>query len=362
MSYPSYATGDVNAVKIWAKGAAVAMREKLDIAPLIGKDMSAIIQEKTELNKGKGDTIRFNLRTVLTGDGFTEGQRAQGNGEGLSYWQDEVKINELGHVASPTSEHTIDNQRVPFEARDEGKDALSEWWAKRMSVTFFNQVCGYTPANSSPYGVKFTGHNTVTAPTTNRKIFATTAVTTDQGLGSSDKFNLNCIDRAITKATIGDNALRRPSMGGAKKWVCYMHPQQSEDMQTNTSTGQWFSIAQAALMGGQGKENSLYTGAIGMYKDTILRVCQDVTPGVHSSSGASVANTRRAVFLGAQSAALAYGKGGNPAIGKFRWTEKYDDHERLFEMGCWGLVGMKKAVFNSQEDQGAITISSYSAI
>lgn len=357
--YTTFAAGDANAVKVWSKAVTVATREKCEVSALMGNDENSVIQIKSELEKGKGDVVKFNLRAVLSGDGFTEGQRAQGNGESLTFYQDSVTINELGHVASPTSEYTIDAQRVPFEPREEGKSALSEWWAKRLSVASMNQLCGYTPANSAPYGVKYTLHNTVTESSSTRKMWATASVTADESLGSSDKMTLTAIDRALTKAQVGDNQMRPVSINGGQKFVCYVHPQQAEDIQTNASTGQWFSIQQAALMGGQ--KHGLYNGALGEYKGVILRKSQDVTLGVNSSSGVSVANVRRAMLLGAQALMLAYGRKGNPAKQKLRWTEKYDDHDRLFEMGAWGILGAKKAVFNS-EDQGVIRISSYSAI
>lgn len=359
--YTSFAVGDANAVKVWSKAVTVAVREKCEVGRLQGKDDESIIQVKDELEKGKGDTVKFNLRAVLNGDGFTENQRGSGNGESLTYYQDEIKINELGHIASPTSEHTIDAQRVPFEPRNEGKGALTEWWAKRMSVTFFNQVCGYLPANSAPYGVKYTGNNAVSAYTSGRRLWATTSVSADESLGSSDKMTLTAIDRALTLATVGDNQMRPVMINGQQKFVLYMHPQQAEDLTTNTSTGQWFSIQQAAMQGGNITKSGLYTGALGEYKGVILRKCQDVTKGVNSSTNAAVSNTRRAVMLGAQAAVMAYGKKGNPGQQKFRWTETYEDHGRLFEMGAWAIWGIKKAVFNST-DQGAMTISTYSAL
>lgn len=360
MSYTSFAVGDSNAVKVWSKAVTVAVREKCEIGKLQGKDEDSIIQVKDELEKGKGDVVKFNLRALLNGDGFTENQRGQGNGESLTFYQDSITINELGHIASPTSEFTIDAQRVPFEPRNEGKSALTEWWAKRMSVSFFNHVCGFLPANSSPYGVKYTANNAVTAHVATRRLWATTSVTADESLGSSDKMTLTAIDRALTAATLGNSQMRKVMINGSEKFVLYMHPQQVEDLTTNTSTGQWFSIQQAAMQGGNVSKNPLYTGALGEYKGVILRQCVDVTQGVNSSTNAAVSNTRRAVMLGAQSAIMAHTKRGNPGNNKYRWTEKYDDHDRLFEMGAWSIWGLKKAVFNSV-DFGAITISTYSA-
>lgn len=357
--YTTYATGDSNAVKLWAKDLFHAQREKCDVAPLMGKSEDSIIQVRTELEKGKGDVVRFNIQTVLSGDGFTEGQRAQGNGESASVYQDSVTINELGHVYAPPSENSIDHQRVPFDLREGAKKMLAEWWAKRMSVAVLAQAAGYLPYNSAPYGVKYTLHNTITAASTNRKMWATSSVTADQSLGSSDKMNLTVLDRANTKARVGDNMLRPVSINGGQKFVCYMHPQQAEDVMTNTSTGQWFGIQQAALQGGQ--KHGIYNGALGEYKGIVMRTSQDVPLGVHGSTGVSVANVRRAVLMGCQAIVMAHGNKSHPAQQKFRWTEKEDDHGRLFECGAWAILGAKKTVFNS-EDQGVISISSYSAI
>jgi N4-gp56 family major capsid protein len=356
----TFAVGDANAVKLWSKGVQVAVREKAEIGKLMGKSADSIVQIKTETSKGKGDTIKFNLRAPLNGDGFTEGQRGTGNGENLTFHQASVIINELGHIAQPTSEFTIDAQRVPFEPRDEGRDALVEWFAKRISVTAFNHWCGYLPANSAPYGVKYTGNNTVVAHSSTRKVWATASVTADESLGSSDKANLNMIDRAKTLAALGDNQLRPAMVGGQPKFLSYFHPQQIEDITTNTTTGQWFSIQQAALQGGLITKNPIFTGAIGDYKGVIMRQTQDVTLGVNSSTGVSVANVRRAVMLGAQAGVCAYTSRGNPGQGKYRWTEKYDDHDRVLEMGSWTIWGFVKPQFNSV-DQGTITMSSYSS-
>jgi hypothetical protein len=68
-------------------------------------------------------------------------------------------LDELGHVVGVKSENTIDAQRVPFDLRAEAKDGLADWWMDRLSVSFFNQVCGYTVQTNT----KFTGLNAVRA-------------------------------------------------------------------------------------------------------------------------------------------------------------------------------------------------------
>lgn len=113
-------------------------------------------------------------------------------------------MNELGHVVGVKSQNTIDAQRVPFDLREEAKAGLGEWWSDRQSVSMFNQVCGFTPANTvaAGSGLKYTGLNPVTAPT--RHIRAGTA-TDDQSLTATDVFTLELIDNAIEQATTGSD-------------------------------------------------------------------------------------------------------------------------------------------------------------
>lgn len=361
MSYTSFAVNDANAIKLWSKKTIAAERDTMDIQKLIGEDADSIIQEKSDLKKSRGDTIKFNLRAVVRGSGFGAGQTAQGNATALSFYQDQVVIDELGNTIGAKSENTIDAQRVPMNMRDEGKDGLVEWWRQRKAVCFFNQVCGNTAANTEVpdvSGIKFTGHNVVTAPTSGRIIRS--AGSTDQAITSGDTFTVALIDRAKEIAGIGDNIIRPIMVDGQPKHVMYLHPAQVTSLRTNAGSGGWLDIQKAAMMGGQITKNPIYTGAVGEWNSVVLRVSQDVTLGVHSSTGAAVANTRRAVLLGAQAAVIAYGKSNDNGT-TYRWSEELFDHGRNLELGAWSIWGMKKVVFNSA-DFGTLVVSSYAAL
>lgn len=134
MATTSFGVNDAMAIKLWSKMLAVAEREYLDIAPLIGEGDNSIIQLKSESRKGPGDKVTFGLRARLTGEGKSESEVAEGNGESLSIYSDAITINELGHVVGVRSDNTIDAQRVPFDLRQQSKDALGEWWSDRKSV------------------------------------------------------------------------------------------------------------------------------------------------------------------------------------------------------------------------------------
>ena len=365
MSATSFGVNDALAVKLWSKILAVAERDSLEIAPLMGDDDNAIIHVKDETELGQGDRVTFSLRARGTQKGFTEGQTAEGNAESLTFFSDNILINELGCNFGARSQNTIDQQRIPFELREQCKNTASDWWKDRKAAVFFNQVCGFTPANteSATSGIVYTGHNAVTAPVGTsalvRQIWAGSAAN-DQGLTASDTYTLSLIDIAVQNARLGNRMIRPVTVGGQNKHVIYLHEGQVTQLRTNTSTGQWQDVTKFAYSGVDVSKNPIYTGALGEYNNCVLRRSQDVTQGVNSSTGAAVANTRRAVLLGAQSGCCAFGK-KNYGPNKYRWNEELLDHKRLLEVSAWSIWGMKKAVFNVV-DHGAQVISTYSAV
>jgi N4-gp56 family major capsid protein len=354
MATTSFGVNDTLAVKLWSKQLTAAERESLEISALMGEDEDSIIHVKSETKKGAGDKVTFGLRTRLTQDGKTENETAEGNGESLSIYADSIYINELGAIVGVKSENTIDQQRVPFDLRDEAKRGLADWWADRKATMFFNQVCGYTVQTNT----KYTGLNAVTGPTSTRRIVAGSG-TADQDITSSDTFTLNLIDQAVELAKVGSSMVRPIRIGGAKKYVMYLHPYQVTSLRTNSASGQWLDIQKAALSGGADSKSPIYTGALGEYNGVILRVSQDVTQGVNGSTGAAITTVRRGVLLGAQAAVMAYGRAGN-GEGKFRWNEELLDHKRRLECSAWSVLGAKKTVFNSV-DFGTVVISSYAS-
>lgn len=297
------------------------------------------------------------MRARLTGDGKTEGETAEGEGESLSIYNDALYINELGHVVGVKSGHTIDQQRVPFNLREQAKSGLGEWWSDRTSISFFNQVCG----NTAETRVKYTGLQATSAPTSGRIIRAGTA-STDQALTSSDIFTLDLIDQAVEMAKVGSTMIRPIRIGGQPKYICYLHPYQVTSLRTNSASGQWLDIQKAALAGGAATKSPIYTGALGEHNGVILRSSQDVTQGCNSvTATTTVANTRRAVLLGAQAAVVGYGRqDGQSKDTRYRWNEELLDHKRKLEVSAWSIWGIKKAVFNGA-DFGTLVISTYAA-
>jgi len=189
MAIGRYGVNDAMAVKLWARRVEFEALKASPISPLIGSGPDAIIHRKDELSKGPGDKVSYTLFTQLTGDGVTEGQTLEGNEESLTNYEDSILINELmWAIRVPNGGQTIDVQRVPFNLRSTGKHLLRDWYSKRLSVAFFNQVCGNVAQTSTLY----TGQNSVTAPSSGRHIWGGSA-STDEGLGSTDTMTVDLI-------------------------------------------------------------------------------------------------------------------------------------------------------------------------
>jgi len=359
MATTTYGVNDAMAVKLWSKKLAVEALKYTAIGPLIGTGSDSIIQKKDEFSKGPGDKVTYGLRTQLVGDGVSEGEVLQGNEESLTVYSDSVVINELAHAVKVRAKNRIDQKRVPFDLRDEAKAGLRDWYAKRMSVAAFNQLCG----NTAESRIKYTGLQATLAPSTGRR-FACNATTTtaDESLSSGDKFQLKYIDYAVEIAktsTATSGPVRPVIIDGEEKYVLYLHPYQVTDLRTDATTaGNWFDITAKAMQGGNVSKNPIYVGSLGEYNGVILRSAFDIPLGVNSSTGVAVANTRRAVLLGAQAMMCGFGMDADEAT--FDWVEELFDYERELGVSAQTMFGMKKTQFNSV-DFGTIVIASYAA-
>ncbi len=367
MAVTTYGVGDSLTAKRWSRRLETEALMSTEIAPLIGESSNAIIHRKDEPKREKGDQVTIALRTKLFGDGVSEGQTLEGNEESLTTYAQALVLNEIAHAVRVKGERTIDAQRILFDMRKEAKDGLKDWIAERLSIGFFLHACGYTGATYTHRSLTvdrtktvYNLGNTVTAHTTNRKLFAAAGAgesnTTDEGIESDDVFDLSLIDYAKEKARTAGIPLRPARVDGGEFFVMYLHPYQVTDLRRSTDTGQWMDFMRAAYTG-RGKDSPLFSGALGMYNGVILHEAVRVTRGVNSTTGAAVPLTRRAVLCGAQAAAIGFGQ--DYSFEKFDWNEELFDYGNQLgvEAGC--IYGLKKLRFNGL-DFSTIVFTTYS--
>ena len=252
---------------------------------------------------------------------------------------------------------SMTEQRIPFEIREEAMMGLSDWWADRWDTWFFNQVCGYTAQSDTRY----TGHNSVTAPS--RQVWPGTT-TADQSLnsatGATDVFSLTLIDKAVELAKTGTPPIRPIMIDGEKWFVVFIHPYQTTALRawpvTATAQVTWNDLQKSFLQGTGSAKNPLFTGALGTYNGCILHESYRVTQGVSSvSSSTAVTTCRRAVLCGAQAAVAAFGQGHDQ--NSYDWFEQMFDYGNKLGVKSGCISGLKKSYFNST-DFGTVVMSS----
>lgn len=337
-------------VKLWSRTLLVEVLKQAIIGKFIGKTPYSMIQVKDDTEKNPGDQITVGLRMQLAGAGVIGDATLETNEEALTFHSDALIINQLRHAVR--SGGMMSEQRVPFSVRNEAKSGLVDWWAGRIDEWALNQLAGYTPQTDTRY----TGLQAVVAPDANHQVWPST-ITDDQSLTSSHPFSLSLIDKAVERAKTLTPAIRPIRLQGGDYYVAIIHPYQTTQLRTSTTTGQWLDIQKAAMTGGEINKNPIFTGALGMYNRTIIHEDSRIPNGVNSSTGAADTDTRRAIFAGTQAGLMAFGRDyGSPD--KFKWVEELFDYENQLGVAAGLVAGLKKTRFNSA-DFATIVMSSY---
>ena len=353
MSILSFGTNDASTVKVWSKSTNREVLPKTLVGKFMGEGAGSICQIKDELTKSAGDRIRMNIQYLLSARGRTGNEVLEGNEEAPDFQTDDITIDQLRNAVRFYGR--MDKQRVVYDARRDGRDQLSDWYADRLDVSFLNHVCGNTAETDTAY----TALNATVAPSTNNILWAGSA-TSYATLGSGDTFDLTYVDKAVTRAKtlhhLYDQPIIRPvKIAGSDYYVLVLHPHQVKAMRANTSTGQWLDIQKAAMQGGKVSDNPIFSGALGVYNGVIFFESPRIPLG--SDTTTAVASTRSAVLLGAQSAWCGYGRDGGRAE-RYVWNEETFDFGNEHGVAVSLIYGMKKAIFNSK-DLSTIVIGTY---
>lgn len=367
MATKTFGVNDALSNKLWAAKFAKEVEKKTYFGRFMGEGEDNIIQVKTEMNKSAGDKLTMGLVMQLTGDGRTEGQALEGNEESFTTYDDSLFINELRHAVRVKNKGSIDQQRVPENLRTIARNRLAQWYAVRMDTVMFLHLCGYTGAAFTKDGQTvdrtlgvYNGNNTIVAPSSNR-IYRANAEANDQAINNATthRILLEHIDHLVWMAKTASPLISPINVNGQDKYVMFLHPSQVRDLRTDASTSRitWFNTQRARLEGGQGMDNPIFSGALGEYNGVVLHEAYRITNGVHSSTGAAVANTKRAVFLGKQAACVAWGR-DTPSSTKYSWTEELFDYENQLGVGLGTVWGIKKSIFNSV-DFATLVLTTY---
>lgn len=297
---------------------------------------------------------------LMSGDGKQGDDTLEGNEEALVFYSDSILLNQLRHATKSSGK--MSEQRVPYNMREESRQALSDWFADHLDSAFMNQLAGNTNISDT----KWTGNNATVAPDSSHWILATGVAGTnvEASLSASSIFSLTLLDQAVVKAKLATPNIRPLRIGGEDKYVCFIHPYAHYQLRRNTDTAQYMDIQKAAIQGGQITKNPIYTGAIAEYNGVIMHESTRVPWGTaaantaHPNCAMGTASVARNIFCGAQAGVLITGKQTSSGLDA-TWNEKLFDFGNQLGVAGGLIYGLKKAIFNGK-DFSTIVISSFS--
>lgn len=336
MAGTSYGVNDAEAVKLWSRKLYREALNRTFMRRFMGNDTNSVIQIQDDAAKGPGDRVRILLRTQLQELGIAGDGTLEGNEEALVTHTDNVFIDQLRHAVRSSGRMT--EQRIPFSIRNEARMGLEDWWADRIDTACFNQMAGVTA------DTRLTGMQASVAYDTNHIVWPQTAGTQTEASLNTDSasgtMTLADIDTCVETAKTANFPIRPLMVGGEPYYVMFLHPFQAHDLRTNTGTGEWLDIQKSVAQGGRITDNPIFTGALGVYNQTILH------EAIRVPASAAQSGVRRAIFTGAQAAAVAFGRNNGPNT--MTWNEELFDYSNQLGVEAGMIWGVKRTVFNSE--------------
>jgi hypothetical protein len=366
------ATSHALAKKLWEKKTHQEMLQESAFGFL--KSLG-VIYEPSEFNGQNivGDELTYAYRAKLTGLPIKEGGTARGNEEALDIGSFTLKLGETRIPAIVKGKNTIDQQRTHLKFDEEARKAIKDRLVEFFDWSAFNQLGGFLGNQMTLDGTTFrssdstllalTGENTCLAAGTDAIIRAGTA-TTDQGLGSSDKFTLSLVDKALSTAMKRRHALKLLSGG---RLALFIHWDQYDDLKADTTSPiTWKDIGIARMQAGNTnavetlkKGNMYYAGS---YQNVDIYVHNRIAYGYNSSTFAPITTVRRAVMVGRDALSIGSPWGMDTTTGvSARMSDEMIDYGHSVGICATTIYGMRKAQPSNGTDMGVITISTYAA-
>lgn len=352
--------GDAKAQKKWSGKLYIDTKNKSYFQrKFVGEDENNIIQRKTELDSDAGDRISYDLSVQLRGKPTQGDNRVKGKEENLKFYTDEVAIDQTRHAVSAGGRMT--RKRTAHNLRNVAKDRLSDYWSSYIDELSFIYLSGARGINEDYIeDVDFTGHagNPIDAPDTLHILFGGDA-TSKATITTDDHMSRDLIERATVKARMmraqnPQTANMLPvDVNGERHYILLMSPFQEYSLRTEAGSAGWLEIQKAAATA-EGRSSPIFKGGLGMINNAILHTHESVIRFNDCGAGANLPGAR-ALFMGRQAGAVAYGTAGGL---RFTWKEEMDDYDNEPTVVAGTIIGIKKTRFNGK-DFGVMSLDTY---
>lgn len=299
----------------------------------MGNTASAMVQTKTQLEKGKGDQIYFGIRMRLTGAGVTSGTQLEGNEERLTTYSASVSLERYRHAVR--DDGALTRQRAVFDIDTESEQSIRDWGAEKI-----DSLC-FTAALANPTKIFYRDGTAGAITATGTASTAKTALS-----ATHSKLNTTLISALKAWAKTGGARsyvpIRPIKIKGREYYVLLTHPDSMYDLKIDSTFAQAMREAQD-----RGPENPLFEGATAIWDGVVIHEHENCTTGTDAGASSNVA-WNKGLFLGAQSLCFAWGERPEVIQEEFDYKE---EHGYAWAMTC----GVVKPTFNSL-DYGSVQV------
>ena len=356
MGMTEFALNDPLAIQRWATSLAHEAEVNQYFRKFMGKSRNSLIVVRRELSKKAGEKITVGLRMKLSGDGVEGDNTIEGTSseEPLAFFNDALFIDQ--RRKGTKSKGRMSQQRVPYNLREEGREALADWFAEDYDQMIMMYLAGARGIDTTFHvPLSFTGraNNSLQPPDADHVVYGGNA-TGLSDIDASDKMTLGLVEKLVAKAETTDPMIQPFMINGERRFVLLMHTYQAYDLRTSISQGDWLEIHKAT----DSSKSLIYQNRLGIFAGVIMHKHRNVIRFDDTTGCASGVTAARALFLGAQAGLIAWGGDGGP--GRYSWNEETDDRGNALAITAGTIYGVKKSRFNGK-DFGVIAVDTYAA-
>lgn len=326
-------------------------------ASVMGTQQNSVIQVKSRLGKGRGDTIYIELINKLK-NGATQGSAVlEGNEEDMSQRSHAITIDKYRHAVRIAEMEEI---RTAVDLRNAGRSVLLDW-SKEHTRDLIIESLG------SLNGVPFLSRTGTQADAwlvdnadrvyfglggdaSGSAGFTDLSASLSQLDTTNDLFNFNALDGMILRAKRCNPKIRPISDpgNGKRTYIAYANPDAFKNFRDSIDD----NILANTVVQAQGMK--LFEGGDLFWNGCIIKEVDDLP--VYPNLGASSTTEVTPVYLcGAQALGIAWGRRWSTRTKEFDYGDKYG-------VAVDGIYGVNKLTFGSgtsdtddQKDHGVVT-------
>lgn len=327
-----------------------------DFDSVMGTQANAVIQVKTKLGKGMGDTIYIELINKLTNAATTGSNVLEGNEEDMSQRSHSITINKRRNAVRIAEMEEI---KTAVDLRNAARGRLLDWSKEDTRDLIIEQLGSLNgtlfAARTAAIGDAWLVDNV------DRTVFGAYAAQGSAGGTdlsadlsqldtTADLFNFTALDKMILAAKTSNPKIRpvRDPGSGKRFYIAYANPHAFKDLRDSIDE----TILANTVVGSEA--NKLFQGGDIMWNGVIVKEVDDIP--VYANLGASATTEVTPVYLcGAQALGIAWGRRWKSVTKEFDYGDKYG-------VAIDGIYAVSKLRFGTgatdtddQKDHGVVT-------